>query len=270
MPKVSKTTLHKILTSEGGYNSNEPAHVGGESYAGITQQAYLLYLKSPAGLKVSDPPPTVRGLGGSSVTDKQYQYCNPLDIPDELGVRKDIIKSFYQDYYLPQFHVGELPECLQYIHADFAINAGSKATKIVQSLISEAADGVWGSGTSRAVAAFFENFEATVEADPDADNELIMQYDEAKRTHYHQLADNNPEKYGQYLQSWLKRCNHVISELQEYFEDEKPTPKAVDEDDEVLTVHTEVDSSAITDAILERISAVLPSIIAEVLETHDS
>lgn len=268
--KISESTLNKILTSEGGLNEKEPPHVGGMSYAGITQQAYLLFLKSPAGKLHPDPPLTVRGLGGSSVADKKWKYCNPLEIPDDMGVRKDIIKSFYQDYYLPQFHVDELPESLQYIHADFAINAGSKATKIIQAMIGESADGIWGSGTSRAVATFFEHFETHVEEDPDYDNRLIMDYDAGKREHYETLAKNNPEKYAAYLPSWLKRSNHVIAELQEFFEDEHPTPKALDEDDEFLTQTDDVDPEAITVAVLEKVTAALPAIIAEVLEGHDS
>lgn len=270
MEKISKSTLNKILTSEGGFNDNEPEHVGGMSFAGITQQAYMLFLKSPAGKLIKDPPPTVRGLGGSSVTDKKWKYCNPLDIPEEFGVRTDIIKSFYQDYYLPQFHVDELPECLQYIHADFAINAGSKATKIIQTMIGADVDGVWGSGTSRAVAAFFETFDQDVEIDPDYDNRLILGYDDHKREHYEYLAEKNPAKFGENLPGWLKRCTHVVSELQEYFEDEHPTPKAIDEDDEFLTQADGVDPEAITAAVLEKVTQALPSIIAEVLEGYDS
>ena len=269
MQKVSESTLNKILTSEGGFNDNEPAHVGGMSYAGITQQAYLLYLKTPVGRSMPNPPPTVRSLGGTSVEDKKWKYCNPLDIPDEFGVRKDIIKSFYQDYYLPQFHVDELPECLQYIHADYAINAGSKSTKIIQEMVGESPDGVWGSGTSFAVGTFFKDFDEAVKADPDTDNKLITKYDESKRAHYNYLAEQNPEKYGKYLASWLKRCNHVVSELQEYFEDEHPTPKALDEDDPGLVADAGIDQEAITAAVLEKVTAALPAIISEVLSSYD-
>ena len=35
-----KQVLDLILKSEGGLNEDEPEHVGGVSYAGITQQAY--------------------------------------------------------------------------------------------------------------------------------------------------------------------------------------------------------------------------------------
>ena len=40
MDDTRKQVLDLILKSEGGLNEDEPEHVGGVSYAGITQQAY--------------------------------------------------------------------------------------------------------------------------------------------------------------------------------------------------------------------------------------
>ena len=50
--------LKLILESEGGLNEDEPAHVGGVSYAGITQKTYDAW-QPPPGV---DKPPTVRLL----------------------------------------------------------------------------------------------------------------------------------------------------------------------------------------------------------------
>ena len=261
--QISESTLNKILTSEGGYNPDEDEDVGGSSYAGITQKAYDAFLKTahcPHGA-----PLYVKELGGTSSDDLQWKYSNPLDIPEEYGVLKNLIKAFYEKYYLPQFHVDELPECLQYIHADFAINAGSKATKIIQEIIGTDADGIWGSGTSAAVVAYFSDFQAELALNPDLDNRLISKYDELKRQHYHYLAEKNPAKYADHLLGWLKRCNHVLSELQEYFEDEKPTPKAFDADDPALIAADKPDAEQITNAVLDRVKDALPNIIESVL-----
>lgn len=192
-----------ILKSEGGLNENEPAHVGGVSYAGITQKTYEAW-----NIGRSHTPESVRDLD---------------DYPE-------IINEFYTDY-LAKFHVWELPGCLQYIHADFSINAGAAATRIIQSIVGVEADGVWGSGTSNAVAEWKEQFEQQYAEDTDADDRLITEYHEAKLQHYRGLAERKPDVYLKWLPGWEKRCRHVLAQLAPYFDDETPKMRAVDEDD---------------------------------------
>lgn len=190
-----------ILKSEGGLNENEPAHVGGVSYAGITQTTYDAW----TGVK---PVKNVR----------------------DLIAHPETVQRFYVDY-LDKFHVWDLPECLQYIHADFSINAGAAAVRIIQDMVGVDADGVWGSGTTDAVKAWKANFHVEQDADPDADNRIINQYHEAKLTHYRGLAERKPEIYGKYLAGWEKRAQHVLAQLSEYFQDELPKVRAIDEAD---------------------------------------
>ena len=198
-----KEVLSLILKSEGGLNENEPAHVGGVSYAGITQKTWDAY-------RIRDPllPQSVRGLEG----------------------RHDFVEAFYVDYF-GKYHVWELPEFLQYIFADFVVNAGSAAVKIIQRMAGVDADGLWGSGTSRAVQAWNMRIEAALATNPHLDNELITDYHNQKIAHYENLAELNPEKYGQYLQGWKRRANNVLADLGKYFEVEEPTAKAIDEDE---------------------------------------
>ena len=199
--------LKLILESEGGLNEDEPAHVGGVSYAGITQKTYQAW-QPPPGV---DKPPTVRLL---------------QDYPQ-------IVELFYINYF-SKYHTWELPEFLQYMYADFVVNAGSAAVKIIQRLVGVDADGAWGKGTSAAVAEWKTGVEGALASDPHVDNNLITEFHEQKLSHYNQLAETNPDKYAKYLPGWKRRCNNVLSDLGEYFENDEPTPKAVDEEDDAL------------------------------------
>ena len=203
-----------ILKSEGGLNENEPAHVGGVSYAGITQKTYDAW----SGVK---PVKNVR----------------------DLIAHPETVQRFYVDY-LDKFHVWDLPECLQYIHADFSINAGAAAVRIIQEMVGVDADGVWGSGTTAAVKQWTEAFAEKQQSDSDTDNRIINEYHEAKLAHYRGLAERKPEMYAQYLPGWEKRAQHVLAQLSEYFQDELPKVRAIDEADvEEVEVDTEIAES---------------------------
>ena len=82
-----------------------------------------------------------------------------------------------------RYHVWELPECLQYIFADFVVNAGSAAVKIIQRFVEVDDDGSWGSGTSKAVAEWKDNVEAGIAIDANTDNDLITRFHEQKIAH---------------------------------------------------------------------------------------
>ena len=208
-----KNVLSLILKNEGGLNEDEPEHVGGISYAGITQKTYDAW---KTGKRVPD-----------SVRD--------------LETHMEVVERFYTDYFTT-YHVWELPECLQYIFADFVVNAGSAAVKIIQGMVDIEPDGVWGTGTSHAVANWKNNIESQLSKDQNVDNKLIMVFHEKKLEHYRKLASTNPEKYGRYLPGWERRCNHVLVDLSPYFESEKQTAKAHDEDEELLTIPTTPDT----------------------------
>lgn len=198
-----KEVLRLLLKSEGGLNEDEPAHVGGISYAGITQTTWDAYRVQDASL-----PESVRLLEG----------------------RHDLVEAFYADYF-GKYHVWELPEFLQYIFADFVVNAGSAAVKIIQRMVNTDADGVWGSGTSRAVESWKKTLAPDLVTNPDIDNELITEFHNQKIAHYERLVRLNPDKYARYLPGWKRRANNVLADLGQYFETDSPTAKAIDEDD---------------------------------------
>ena len=162
---------------------------------------------------------------------QEFQHATGETVPhQELPSHGETVIKFYE-WYLDAYHTWELPEFLQYIHGDFATNAGSAATRIIQGIVGATVDGVWGPQTRAAVARFFS--ENTVETQGVGfDNELIDLYDAEKRQYYRRLARRNPEKYKHYLRGWLNRCDRVRKQLAAYYEDEiSAAGKAYDDED---------------------------------------
>ena len=152
-------------------------------------------------------------------TYRQFQEKTECPVPhQELPSHLDTVYAFYE-WYLQRYHTWELPGYLQYIHADFATNAGIAATKIIQRMVGAYVDGVWGPNTRTAVSQFFS--ENTVDTQGvDFDDRMIDAYDAEKRQYYRELVRRNPEKFGRYLRGWLLRCDRVQRQLAAYYEDE--------------------------------------------------
>ena len=220
--------FQKILHSEGGYNPNEPVSVGGESYAGITQASYDAWRKKTGNMNT---PEKVKELAGK-VLGTRYEKMSPLDIPADQDVKVETICAFYEDYFKPA-GLDLVPECLKYIHADFFVNAGFTANKVLQRMCGMEADGIIGKGSRAALANLKAKLEADIETDPTADDDLIMIYHQEKLKHYRGLVAKNPETYEKWLKGWEKRAQHVLSELGDYFEDSNPTQSAVDVDEHI-------------------------------------
>lgn len=212
--------IGRIKEHEGGLNEKEPPHVGGVSFRGITQQAFDEWINGEGAGK---------NKGITSVR--------------ELVNHPEIVDAFYHDFLKNAWH---LPECLQYMYCDFYTNARSKATKIIQEMVGIDADGIWGSGTTRTVQAWRADIEAKLEADPNLDNDLIMQFHDAKIAHYEWLAAENPTMHGPNLPGWKKRAMRLLTELSPYFEDDEPVAKAIDITEVPPPVESDTDQS--TDA----------------------
>lgn len=217
----------KIMKSEGGYNPKEPKSIGGYSYAGIGQKTYESWLKNKC--QIADAPKDVKELAGKAI-GTEYEKMSPLDIPKEYGVRVDVIKAFYEAYFQPAC-VDMLPQCLQYMHMDFFVNSYSHANKIVQRILEVDVDGVLGRGSKAKLKEFTANFEAELKNNKYADNDLIEKYHELKLAHYESIKGTNPDLYNENIKGWKLRANHVLADLQEYFEDDEPTTSAIHEDE---------------------------------------
>lgn len=234
---MNQKSFDRLMHSEGGYNPDEPASVGGSSYAGIAQKTYDNWRKTKC--QISDAPNTVKELAGGAI-GTEWEKANPFTIPDEFGVRVDVIYAFYTDYFKPAA-LEFLPECLEYMHFDFFTNAGFTANKIVQKLIGITGKDVDGviivgdkmTNSKKALIAFTEQFNITLQSDPYADNDLIEEYHQLKLEHYESLKEKNPTLYEKNIRGWRMRADHVKAELSEYFEDENPTTSAIDESEHI-------------------------------------
>ena len=258
--------FQRILKSEGGMNWDEPASCGGKSYAGITQKTYTEWRKNRC--IFVDAPVEVEGLAGDAL-DTEWEKRSPLEIPEELGVRVDVICAFYTDYF-KKAYIELLPECLRYMHADFFVNAMYNANKILQRMCGVDDDGILGMGSRAALSSLTKKLQTDIEVDPTADDDLIMAYHNEKLAHYQGLVDKNPDKFGKWHASWKKRAQHILSELGDYFHDENPTPSAV-LDDEVHDGLFDDDVVAISDppenkpndrqSIVDQIAALLQKLV---------
>ena len=178
MTEYQNVIINRILENEGpGWNQREG------SYRGIMPETYAA-----------------------------FQRATGETLPhQELPSHRETVIEFYE-WYLVEYHTWELPEFLQYIHGDFATNAGAAATRIIQGIVGATVDGVWGPQTRAAVARFFS--ENTVETQGVGfDIKLIDRYDAERRQHYRRLARRNPEEYKCYLKGWLNRCDRVREQL---------------------------------------------------------
>ena len=150
---IDNKPFQKIMKSEGGANFDEPASVGGKSYAGIAQKTYDSWRKNKC--QIADAPSQVEELAGTAL-DTEYEKTNPFEIPSEYNVRTDVIRAFYEDYFQPAC-IDMLPICLQYAHMDFFTNSYSHANKIVQRILGfegKDVDGVLGRGSKEKLKEF--------------------------------------------------------------------------------------------------------------------
>ena len=193
------------------------------------------------------------------MAQKDTTLWGTLNVKD-LEHSPEVVKTFYEDY-LARYHVWEVPEFLQYMYADFVTNAGKAAVKIVQRMAEVDDDGGWGRGTSRAVATWRQSVESALVDDPDIDNDLITRFHEEKLVHYQNLADKNPDKYGQYLSGWKRRANHVLSQLQPYFASDAKSEPAMDDEDAFDEPEDGSADQPVTSNSFEEIKEMLQTII---------
>lgn len=226
----SQNWFQRIMKSEGGVNDREAASVGGKSCAGIGKDPYDDWLKKKC--QIADAPTEVKDLLGTAIGTK-WEKASPLEIPKEFGVRVDVIVAFYKDYlYMARLEC--LPDCLQYMHADFFVNAKFNANRILQRMVGFKdkdgdVDGILGPASRERLKQMKEAVESS--DDPTADDDLIIAYHEQKLAHYESIKETAPDFYEENIRGWRKRAQHVLSELEDYFHDEEPTTSAIHEDD---------------------------------------
>ena len=174
-------TLEFILVHEAGLTPD------GLTYAGITQHTWTPWR--------------------AKQKDKSHLPKLVKDIPNnpKLNALEDkkatpIVKRFYYDYF-HEWHAWDVHPALQLIYSDFVTLSGSAAVREMQKLAGIAPDGVWGYHTGVAVKKYNDAVKNGWKA--------FLKFDKMKRDYFHELATKHPDRYGQYLHTWLKRSDDL-------------------------------------------------------------
>ena len=151
------TCVEMVLQHEGGY-VNHPNDPGGETNFGISKRAY------------------------------------PNE--DIKNMTKDRAKEIYKADYWDKVKGDDLPVGLDLCVFDLAVNGGiGRASKMLQSSLAVAEDGIIGSGTVSAAKSC--NVEQT-----------INKYQDKRAAFYFGLVNRNP-KQQVFLAGWMNRCRAV-------------------------------------------------------------
>ena len=182
-----------VIQHEGGL-TKEPAHVGGKSYAGITQNNWTEWRMQQG--DAVHLPLEVEVLGGENPS------ASPLV---EKTSNLAVIKRFYYDYY-ETYHVWDLHPSLQLAYCDGVTLTGHEAVRIIQRIVGVRADGKWGRGTARAVQAFNNR----IDGDKDRQWTAFQMFDKLKRNFFNHLVVSNQDDK-KYLKGWFARSDDVLA-----------------------------------------------------------
>lgn len=169
MPSVPfSNALPFVLRWEGGY-VNHPADPGGATNKGVTQKVYSDWLKR-------------QGRADASVRDL---------------VDEDMAAIYEEGYWQPA-HCQELPQPLDQVQFDTAVNMGvGRAVRCLQEAVGAAVDGGFGDGTRQCVA----------QADP---AQALTRYLDVREKFYKSLVESKPD-LSVFLKGWLNRLSALRS-----------------------------------------------------------
>jgi len=161
MKENFERALAAVLKSEGGFVNN-PKDPGGMTNLGVTIKTWESFV-------------------GRNVTEKEMRNLTP-----------EMVGKMYQQKYWNAVKADDLPEGVDYLAFDFAVNAGpGRAAKLLQQAVGVTADGAIGPATLKAVAAM-------------QPADLIEKYSAAKEAFYRSLPTF--ETFGK---GWLRRVAEV-------------------------------------------------------------
>lgn len=168
MSDVFGKILPVTLTFEGGTTVD----TGGLTHRGITQSTYDAYAKQN---KMASKP----------VTNLNY------------GETKD----FYSNEFYKKPKIDKLPERVQGVAFDYAVNSGAgQAVKTIQKIVGTDADGVIGKNTLKAIDEYVSK---------NGDTALASKIVDERMNHLSELISSNPQKYSPYAQGWANRINKL-------------------------------------------------------------
>ena len=160
-----KDAFAHMVKSEGGY-VNDPHDRGGETNLGVTKKAWAAYL-------------------GREIADGEM-----------AALTVEAVAPFYKEMYWDRVRGDDLPDGVDYLVFDFAVNAGpGRAAKFLQKAVGATADGVIGPGTLAAVRA-------------KSPQEVIDLFSTIKAEFYHGIVENDPTQQ-RFINGWLNRVAAV-------------------------------------------------------------
>ena len=173
-----RSILDRIIESEGGFDATD-RRKNMLSYAGITQKSYYGYRKR---------------MGDDSL---------PRSLKGIIG-KDDIIANFYDDYF-KRHDVDKVPRFMQYAYADFAVNSGKKAMKIIQGMLKVKETGDYDAATKAA-------FDTLMDSDGFSASDFIKQFTMRKMDFYRYLVKMDAAQYAKYLEGWTNRSDKVLEQ----------------------------------------------------------
>lgn len=161
-----QTSFDRVIQSEGGYRLTDiPGDAGGQTYAGIARR----------------PNPHWEGW---ALIDRGEP------VPNEM------VAAFYKSAFWDKVRGDDLPEGIDYLVYDFAVNAGTgQSAKLLQRAVGAVADGAIGPGTLAAVKAH-------------SSVELLDAFKAQKEAFYRGIVERNPVQV-KFIKGWLNRVAHV-------------------------------------------------------------
>lgn len=160
--------IREVLAVEGGY-VNDPDDRGGATNRGITFSVYETYYQE------------VHGVSSTEM--------------DHINLSRKEAEEIYKHYYWDVVAGDELPEGVDMLVADMAVNSGvSTAAKMIQKVVHAEQDGLIGPKTIAKINAVGTNI-------------LIHKVFLARRESYFNIASirNNQKFY----KGWINRLNHI-------------------------------------------------------------
>jgi lysozyme family protein len=133
-----------------------------------------------------------------------YTKANKLPSKSVKELKYGDVRDFYETEYYKKPGINLLPEEIQGVVFDSAVNLGQGTTiKQLQSIVGSKADGIMGKKTTGAVNEYIKK--NGVEG-------LKFELLNTRFKHYNSLVEQNPAKYGKYINGWEKRLESLAKE----------------------------------------------------------
>jgi lysozyme family protein len=132
-----------------------------------------------------------------------YTKLNKLPSKSVKELNYGEVRDFYENEYYKKPQIDKLPESIQGIVFDSAVNLGQGTTvKHLQEIVGSKPDGIIGKKTLAAINEYIKNND---------EDSLKVDLLNRRITHYKRLVEQNPAKYEKYLNGWMNRIGDLTN-----------------------------------------------------------